>query len=100
MHPTYLKNYELGGGLDTALIDLWRLAGHALGRADRVFVIGYSLPEADTLAFGLLLGACDTKKITIVNNSLAAAGRLSLLFKRSALAAPISFGTWVKELKV
>jgi len=99
MYPTYLKSYELGGGSDTALIDLWRLAGHALKRADRVFVIGYSLPEADTLAFGLLIGACDTKKITIVNNSPAAARRLSVLFGRSALAAAKSFSTWVKEFK-
>jgi hypothetical protein len=28
---------------------VWRLAGHALQRADRVFIVGYSLPESDLM---------------------------------------------------
>jgi hypothetical protein len=97
MHPTYLKTYELDGNADTSLIEIWRLAGRSLSRADKVFVIGYSLPQADSAALALLLGACDSTKIEIVNQDMAAARRLSLLFGRPQLAAPVSFADWVRK---
>jgi SIR2-like domain len=97
MHPTYLKTYELSGGADTSLIEIWRSAADALRRADNVFVIGYSLPEADSAALALLLGACDSTKIAIVNQDPAAARRLSALFGRTSLAPPITFAEWVRK---
>jgi hypothetical protein len=97
MHPTYLKTYELDGNADTSLIEIWRLAADALSHADNVFVIGYSLPEADSAALALLLGACDSRKIVIVNKDMAAARRLSMLFGRPSLAPPISFADWVRK---
>lgn len=97
MNPTYLKTYELGGNADTSLIDIWRLGADALRRADQVFVIGYSLQEADSAALALLLGACDSARIVIVNRDMAAARRLSLLFGRRRLAPPVSFGDGVRQ---
>jgi len=52
LHPSFLKDYSSGEG---ALTDLWRQAAEALRSADRVFVVGYSLPGADSAALTLLL---------------------------------------------
>jgi len=96
IYPTYMKTYELGGTSDTALINLWRAAADSLRKAEKIFIIGYSLPQADSAALSLLLGNCDPEKIRVVNSDMATSRRLSRLFGRKSIAPPLSFEEWVK----
>jgi hypothetical protein len=67
IHPSFFKSYEWKGSQDTALIELWRKAAELLRSADEIFIIGYSLPEADSAALTLFLTSCDRKKVQVIN---------------------------------
>jgi len=56
--PTAGKNPFLG---NTTLRFLWRDSFEALRAADRVFVLGYSLPPEDLLVQSMLIDACHAK---------------------------------------
>jgi hypothetical protein len=73
IHPSFIKNLEEGHG---GLADLWRQAGSALRDACSVFVIGYSLPEADSAAMALLITNADRDRVQIVNEDANHSGRL------------------------
>ncbi len=76
IHPSFIKSFEQGYG---GLADLWRQAGGALKGACRVFVIGYSLPEADGAALALLVTNTDRNRVQIVNVDRKHSGRLRQL---------------------
>src|ERR1700728_290592 len=66
IHPSFFKSYEWKGSQDTALIELWKKAAEFLRKADEVFVIGYSLPEADSAALTLFLTTCSGKCVHVI----------------------------------
>jgi hypothetical protein len=78
LHPSFLKDYSSGEG---ALTQLWRRAAQALRGAERVFVVGYSLPTADSAALTLLLTNLDRGIGRIVNPDAATKMRLASCFK-------------------
>jgi hypothetical protein len=97
LHPSFLKDYELtsaSGGRNLALTALWQLAAKALREANEIFVIGYSLPPADSAALTLLLTSCDPERVRIVNSNPHANRRLSILLSR-VRRSPISFEDWL-----
>lgn len=66
LHPTFLKDFEPLYG-NAPLIDLWQKAAEFLRKADEIFIVGYSLPKADSAALILLLTNCDREKVQIIN---------------------------------
>lgn len=61
---------------------LWRKARELLSRADKIVIIGYSLPYLDIAARGLLRDAIDTcDELEIVNLSEGAIGRVAGLLR-------------------
>ena len=83
------------------LTDFWRLAGEALRKATGTFIIGYSLPEADSAALSLLVTNCNPNTVEIVNSDAYTHKRLSALLtkKHTAHPIPLSFGEWVNKPK-
>jgi hypothetical protein len=81
IHPSFFKNYEREGGQNTVFIDLWKQAAELLRKADEIFIIGYSLPEADTAALTLFLTNCDRERVRIINPDSATSFRLRQIFR-------------------
>ena len=95
LHPSFLKSFG-PEGQKTIFINLWRKAADALRAADRIFVIGYSLPDADSAAMALLLTNCDKEKVQIVNIDLVTSERLNLLLSSHWVDfQPESFHDWL-----
>lgn len=97
IHPSYLKLFELEGTSENALIELWHKAGAAVRKANNIFVLGYSLPQADSAAMALLLTTPNPEKIEVVDITMATNYRLSRLLRTGSLAAPKSFKEWVNN---
>jgi hypothetical protein len=83
IHPSFFKSYEWKGSQDTALIELWRKAAEFLRIADEIFVIGYSLPEADSAALTLFLTTCSGKCVHIINRDPVTRLRLKRICRPS-----------------
>ena len=102
IHPSFMKNFEQAHG---GLPDLWRHAGSALKDACAVFVIGYSLPEADGAAMALLITNTDRKRVQVVNEDAIHSGRLRQLLTSERATAiadtapPLKFEDWVAQLR-
>ena len=64
IHPSFLKDYLSEEGV---IPPLWRRAADDLRRAERIFVVGYSLPTADSAALTLLLTNCNRGVARVVN---------------------------------
>jgi len=98
LYPSFVKAFGWEER-SAVLVKLWRLAAEALRKAERVTIIGYSLPEADTAARTLLLTNCDPEKLTVVNTDREAVRRLWRLFKPFTMhEVPKSFEQWVDEV--
>ena len=67
LHPSFLKDYAGEENGNAVFIKMWRMAAEALRSANRVVIIGYSLPPADSAAWTLLLTNCDAARTTVVN---------------------------------
>ncbi len=67
LHPSFLKDYAGEENGNAVFIKMWRMAAEALRSANRVVIIGYSLPPADSAAWTLLLANCDAARTTVVN---------------------------------
>ncbi len=81
-------------------IKMWRIAAEALRSANRVVIIGYSLPPADSAAWTLLLTNCDAARTTVVNPDPSVMRRYRRLLNRhspkmSDWLPPQSFADWV-----
>jgi len=80
LHPSFFKDYEFReDGGSSPFTDLWRKAATALREADKIFIVGYSLPSADSAVLTLLLTSCDPTKVQIINNDWSANYRLRQL---------------------
>jgi len=97
IHPTFLKNYEMesNDGSTDVFTDLWKVAASALREAERVYIIGYSLPAADSAALTLFLTNCDRGRVEIVNPDVAANHRLRSLLSTDTMGSPQSFEKWL-----
>ncbi len=97
LHPSYLKAFGFPA-VRTVFLKLWRRAAELIRAADKIFIIGYSLPEADTAALTLFVTICNPQKIEIVNSNAADAKRLRfLLAAEPPNPAARSFGDCLNE---
>jgi hypothetical protein len=99
IHPSFLKNYEYEGGRNRVFVQLWNRAAEDLRMASEVFIIGYSLPDADSAALTLLLTTCVGKNVRLVNNDPVVNHRLNLLLGQSLWRRPISFQQWLAGIE-
>lgn len=88
LHPSFFKDYEFReDGGSSPFTDLWQKAATALREADKIFVVGYSLPSADSAVLTLLLTNCDPTKVRIINKDWSANYRLHQLL--TSVRAPV-----------
>lgn len=97
LHPSFLKDYEQEGSLNNVFTKLWRTAAKALREAERVFVIGYSLPPADSAAVTLLVTNCERAKVRVINPSVPDSHRLRALLSTEVPLDPVSFEEWLSD---
>jgi len=81
-------------------VRIWKIAAEALRSANRVVIVGYSLPPADSAAWTLLLANCDATRTTVVNPDPSVMRRYRRLLsqdlpKMSDWFPPQNFGDWV-----
>ena len=100
LHPSFLKDYAGEENGNPVFIRMWRMAAEALRSANRVVIIGYSLPPADSAAWTLLLASCDAARTTVVNPDPSVMSRYRRLFiqrlpKMSVWPPPQYFADWV-----
>lgn len=97
LHPSFLKDYEHDESNTNAFTDLWRKAADALRTAERTYVVGYSLPKADSAALTLLLTNCREGSVRVVNPSGGTKVRLADLFRSpGGLDAALTFQQWAE----
>jgi len=98
IYPSYLKNIGVGGP-SPIFPSLWQKAAEALRRADKIFIIGYSLPSADGASLSLLVTNCRRDTVEIVNNDPVANERLRRLLTTSSRSGPPgSFNEWLDRI--
>jgi hypothetical protein len=102
LHPSFLKDYSGEETGNPVFIEMWRKAAESLRSADKVVIIGYSLPPADSAAWTLLLTNCTVERTTIVDPSAAVMTRYRKLFmqqtpKMHTWNPPQYFADWVKS---
>lgn len=99
IHPSFFKDYNDWTHYGT-VPELWREAAEALRVADRICIVCYSLPAADSAALTFLVTNCDRKKVEIIEKDKSTCMRLrQLLGLRSAerkLKPTIDFREWVE----
>jgi hypothetical protein len=100
LHPSFLKDYAGEENGNPVFIRMWRMAAEALRSANRVVIIGYSLPPADSAAWTLLLANCDAARTTVVNPDPSVMNRYRRLLmqrlpKMSVWTPPQYFAEWV-----
>jgi hypothetical protein len=95
LHPSFLKDYETDESDSKVFISLWQRAAEELRKADHTFMIGYSLPRADSAALTLLLTNQRRGKMTVVNPSGGTEMRLGSLFGANPFAQTLRFEDWV-----
>jgi hypothetical protein len=96
LYPSFLKSPG-GEPRSHGLTGLWKAAAKALRDAEKVFLIGYSLPAADTAAAALLVGNCEPEKVEIVDPSEATHTRLRGLLRLETKAVPETFRDWLRR---
>lgn len=98
LHPSFLKDYEQEKTANRGIVKLWRSAAEALRQGSEVYVIGYSLPKADSSALTLLLTNTSREKVHIVNQNTGHNYRLRHLLSRNIMEGPLSFEKWLSSL--
>lgn len=98
LHPSFMKDYEQEAAPNDALIKLWIMAAEVLRSAREVFVIGYSLPKADSAAMTLLLTNSNRNAVRIVNQNTTANHRLRRLLSGQRIGPCTRFEDWVQAL--
>jgi len=100
LHPSFLKDFAGEENGNPIFINMWRMAAEALRSANKVVIIGYSLPPADSAAWALLLANCDATKTTVVNPDQSVMNRYRRLLsqrlpKMYVWPPPQCFADWV-----
>lgn len=104
LHPSFLKDYTGEDNGNSVFVKAWRMAAEALRLANRVVIIGYSLPPADSAAWALLLANCDSARTIIVNPDPSLKRRYRRLLSQpvpqmSDWFPPQCFADWVAAQK-
>ena len=94
LYPSFLKTPGVEPG-SYALTGLWKTAAKALRDAQRIFIIGYSLPAADTATVALLVSNCDPRKVEVVDPCEAAHARFRRLLSLDRKQTPKTFKNWL-----
>ncbi len=100
LRPSFLKDYTGEENYSTVFTDIWRMAAEALRSANRIVIIGYSLPAADSAAWTLLTTNCDSARTTVVNPAPVVMSRYRRLLtqrlpRMSQWTPPQTFAGWV-----
>lgn len=72
IEPSLVKRFD-----NQVVLSLWEKAARCLNKAEEVWILGYSLPEADSATMALLATTCRGKKdkIKVVNRNATALNR-------------------------
>jgi hypothetical protein len=103
IHPSFFKNYE-----SPVFVDLWTKAAEYLRNAEEIFIIGYSLPPADSAALTLFATSCHRKSVRVVDPESAVRYRIYQIVRstsevphsfsgRPVWDQPSSFQEWLNE---
>jgi hypothetical protein len=102
LHPTFLKDY-MDSDAGSVYIDMWRMAAEALRSADKVVVIGYSLPPADSAALTLILSNCQGDKTEVVDPDSKVLRKYRHLLKQPVPPMSVlpgqTFADWIAKQK-
>ena len=100
LHPSFLKDYAGANDGTAIFMRMWKLASEPPAScAEKVAIVGYSLPSADTAAWALLLTSCDGAKTEVVNRDRTVMARYRrLLHSPSLFEQPRTFQDWVNTL--
>lgn len=94
IHPSFLKDYLAREGV---IPPLWQMAAKDLRRADRVYIVGYSLPDADSAALTLLLTNINQGIARIINPNRAVKMKLGRLLRTGdRFDCTAKFEKWVE----
>lgn len=96
LHPSFLKDYTGSDNGTEIYRRLWKMASEALRAAERVAIVGYSLPPADTAAWALFVSSCNGRSTDIVDPSRSVMARYRRMLRLPILRPPVSFQEWVK----
>jgi len=100
LHPSFLKAYSGGGRGNRIFSRLWKDALDALKSADKVIIVGYSLPSADSAAWTLLHTGCERGKVDVVNPSRSVLmNQYANLLTIPMVARPMKMGEWLDSHK-
>lgn len=93
--PTHMKDFR-----HPMLGSVWRRCGDAIGKADRIFFLGYSLPVADwhsryIFRCGFHKPQGTLPKVTVVNPDSAAFRRIESIFGRRCTWVPKTVARWL-----
>jgi hypothetical protein len=96
LYPSFLKNYETDESGSHVFTKLWRMAAQVLRDAERAYIIGYSLPKADSAALTLFLTSCREGQARVVNPDGGTTLRLArLLGSEGRFGGTASLKEWV-----
>jgi hypothetical protein len=96
LHPSFLKDYETDESGSHVFTKLWRKAAQALQDAERAYVVGYSLPKADSAALTLFLTSCRDGLARVVNPDGGTKLRLGRLLRSGdSFAGTATLEEWV-----
>jgi hypothetical protein len=97
IEPSFIKTIDKA----PAYRQVWRRAREALEKADVIYIIGYSLPDADILARNLLaetIGNGENKNINIINPSRGRKRTFEALLGNCIVYTEISFEDWIEQM--
>ncbi len=80
---------------------IWQRAREELARAEAVYIIGYSLPDADIMAKNLLVHSLDKKPdqtITVVNPDRATSNKFEALLGGHIEYIESKFEKWIEDM--
>lgn len=94
IEPTYMKNFD-----KSYIIDIWNQSYNAIQQSDELIIIGYSLPEPDSVAqmfLSLAVTNASIKTITVVNPDGVVFERFERTFKRPVVRKKIRLDEWLQ----
>lgn len=97
--PTLFKSYSL-----PSLRALWFQTLQLLGKAEEIIFIGYSLPEADVLAYQLFdfgyKAAGEGQKATLVNGHHLSPERFANIYGKGLFNTGLYFEEWIAQRRL
>lgn len=95
IEPTYIKQFDY-----PIILDIWNKSFHEIQQCNELFIIGYSLPEADSAARILLatgVRSSQASSITVVNRDNTVFDKFDNLFGRKVVRRKMIFKEWMEN---